>query len=84
MAPKGQLSEPVVGQPLKVHLQGESPWAECLEVLPSGSWRGRIDNDLVCTDEHGFSGDDEVVFRKGGTSEYDIWVPDHTPPHGTE
>jgi hypothetical protein len=36
-----------VGGWYKVTLPGETPWAECLAVLPDGSWAGRIDNELV-------------------------------------
>lgn len=33
------------GDSVKVHLLGESPWAECLEITKDG-FRGRIDNRL--------------------------------------
>ena len=38
---------PSVEQFAKVHLPGESPWAECLAVMPDNQWVGRIDNFLV-------------------------------------
>ncbi len=47
MALPGELKEPEVGQWIKVHLPGESPWAECLAVHADGTWEGRIDNHLV-------------------------------------
>lgn len=42
-----------VGQSYKVTLPGETPWAECMAVMPDGTWVGRIDNTLVAsgTDE---------------------------------
>ena len=42
---------PSVGQLVKVHLPGESPWAECLAVMPDDQWVGRIDNFLVAQSE---------------------------------
>jgi len=36
-----------VGEHYKVLLPGETPWAECLAVLPDGTWVGRIDNHLA-------------------------------------
>lgn len=36
-----------VGESYKVHLPGESPWAECMAVNPDGTWYGRIDNELI-------------------------------------
>jgi hypothetical protein len=36
-----------VGKHYKVHLPAETPWVECLAVMPDGTWVGRIDNDLV-------------------------------------
>lgn len=35
------------GEYYKVRLPGETPWAECLAILPDGSWEGRIDNNLI-------------------------------------
>lgn len=46
-----------VGDSYKVQLPGETPWAECLAILPDGSWAGRIDNDLVA------SGSDEYRLK---------------------
>ena len=53
-----------VGEIYKVHLDGESPWAECVEVKSHGAWVGRIDNDLICGDEHGYSYQDLVEFDR--------------------
>jgi hypothetical protein len=38
---------PKVGEMVKVWLPGETPWAECLAVLPDHQWVGRIDNELL-------------------------------------
>jgi len=38
---------PDVGASVKVFLPGESPWAECVTILPDGRWIGRIENKLV-------------------------------------
>lgn len=38
---------PAVREMVKVHLPGESPWAECVLVHGDGTWEGRIDNRLV-------------------------------------
>lgn len=37
----------ILGKSYKVHLPGESPWAECLAIHDDGTWEGRIDNELV-------------------------------------
>ena len=46
MAKIGELGQAVIGQTIKVHLPGESPWAECLAVYDDGTWEGRISNRL--------------------------------------
>ena len=40
------MKAPKIGEHAKVYLPGESPWAECVEILPDGTWIGRIDNTL--------------------------------------
>jgi hypothetical protein len=40
------MSEPMIGQSIKVHLRGESPWAKCAFIYPDGSWDGVIENKL--------------------------------------
>lgn len=40
------MHAPQPGSFAKVHLPGESPWAECQFVNPDGTWVGRIDNYL--------------------------------------
>lgn len=47
MAEIGKLGWVVKGGFFKVHLPGESPWAECVAVHPEGHWDGRIANRLV-------------------------------------
>lgn len=47
MAPRGELPKPKIGDMVKVHLPGESPWAECVAIHNDGSWEGRITNRLV-------------------------------------
>lgn len=47
MALRGELGAPVAGDAVKVHLPGESPWAECVAVHDDGTWEGRIANHLV-------------------------------------
>ncbi len=75
MATRGKLTEPAVGKIKKVWLPRETPWAECMAVAADGTWMGRIDNDLVCSDEHGYAFDDVVRFVKKEEGEFDLWVP---------
>ncbi len=42
----GDLPKPVIGAILKVHLPGESPWAECVAIHADGAWEGTILNRL--------------------------------------
>ncbi len=46
MAEPGNLMPVTVGKTAKVHLPGESPWAECVAVHEDGTWDGRIVNRL--------------------------------------
>lgn len=56
-----KLSVPAVGEVAKVHLRGESPYAECVAVH-GDSWDGRIANKL---------------FREYSGAEKAAWVDDN-------
>jgi len=51
------------GDCVKVNLGSEWPWAQFVESSGDDSFIGKVTNNLVCTDEHGFSKDDKVKFR---------------------
>lgn len=51
---------PAIGDTIKVHLPGESPWAECLAVHDDGSWDGKIINKLI----HEYSEHERAQFTK--------------------
>ncbi len=51
---------PKVGEVVKVHLPGESPWAECVAVHDN-YWAGRIDNKLFAE----YSEIERAAFLKG-------------------
>ena len=40
------ILELMLGEAYKVHLPGESPWAECVTIHDDGSWDGKICNRL--------------------------------------
>ena len=42
----GHGAEPKIGEPSKVWLPGETPWAKCLAIHADGSWDGEIVNKL--------------------------------------
>lgn len=46
----------------KVCVGGESFWIRDVAPMESDKFSGRIDNNLVCTDEHGLCYDQEVTF----------------------
>lgn len=57
-------------------LDSENPWAEVVHITSSG-FVGRLDNELICTDLHGYAYDDRVSFaEKGGR-----WVAQHLAIH---
>lgn len=41
------MNQPAIGEVVKVHLPGESPWAECIGKSADGTWLGVIKNRLV-------------------------------------
>lgn len=43
------MRPPEIGEMAKVYLRGESPWAECVKILPDGRWIGRIANQTVAS-----------------------------------
>ena len=49
------------GTIVKVFLKGESPWAYVLDIV-NGNVIGRIDNDLIFTDIHGYKRGDVLEF----------------------
>lgn len=68
-----------IGDPVKVYLKGESPWAIYLGMTPTGSMIGRLDNYLVAGDLHGYQMGDVLEFRRveymmGGNPVY-CWEP---------
>jgi hypothetical protein len=90
MSPRGELGNPVIGEAIKVHLPGESPWADCVAINDDGTWTGRICNRLfnefTAEERKAFSPDigdrahkyrqnDVVLFRREISDSYEIWVP---------
>ena len=73
---------PAVGDFVKVHLPGETPWAECVAVHADGTWDGRIDNHLVCTEEHGLRVHDVVRFVPYADAPRCPWTPLRCLPVG--
>lgn len=67
---------PKVGECVQFWLPGESPWVEVVAVLPDGSFIGRIDNDLINTEEHGCQRNDHVRFaQKNAFDDVWLWCP---------
>lgn len=46
MAKPGELRAVQIGDDVKVHLPGESPWAEVVAIHEDGTFDGRIENRL--------------------------------------
>lgn len=67
--------QPTIGNAVKVCLPGETPWAECVAVNADGSWLGRIDNNLVCSDLHKLQLNDVVRFVPCPDAPNMPWMP---------
>ena len=55
---------------VKVAIGGERFWAKIVSI-DNGEIKATVDNDLLCTDEHGFKLGDTISFRKEHI--YDIY-----------
>lgn len=60
-----------IGDIIKVHLPGESPWAQCVAIHDDGTFNGRIDNNPVALDLHSYKFGDVVRFKESGP----FWEP---------
>ena len=91
MALIGQLDPAQIGECRKVHLPGESPWADVIAVYSDGTWDGKIANTLfaempesdrqqVWAGEslprlHDFHRNQVVRFNRELGDGWEIWVP---------
>lgn len=57
------MSGLVVGSFVKLCTGGERFWVEVTEI-EHGGLRGRVNNDLVCTEAHGLNNGDSVEFQR--------------------
>lgn len=58
---KAELSQVKVGSIVKVSVGGERFWNEVIDVT-GDILTAKVDNDLVCTDEHGLNCGDVIEF----------------------
>jgi hypothetical protein len=60
---------------IKVFLPGESPWVKFVRSTSETTFIGKIDNNLINTEQHGFNFGDEVEFELKDYGAFKSWEP---------
>jgi hypothetical protein len=60
---------------IKVYLKGESPFVEFVKSTGDNTFIGKITNNLINSEEHGYFKDDEVEFYLKDYGSFKSWEP---------
>lgn len=62
-----------IGEHVKIHIPGESPWATVVATHEDGRMAVRIDNHPACGDMHGYKLGDVVTVEEKEYSDFKSW-----------